>query len=181
MLRTDLVISLEEIIPATSGPPDFLLFLSQQERASMKLGEVFQSIEAWRKLSSITMRPKLAYAILKYVKLITTEYEIAEKQRVALIHELTNTKEGEDARIEAGTPEFTEYVKRFTEIMGVESSLPRCELDFAEVVNAVDGKDDVLTVNDLALLEPFFVEFWTTEEEENSFRNEDGTPKMVLG
>jgi len=149
----------------------------------MLLRQVFEAVRngAWQKLSVVNLPPKLAYKILKYAKLVSAEYEIIEEQRKALIHKITNTSKGEDVGIETSTPEFKEFIERFNEVIGVESSLPRCELDFTEVVNAVDGKDDVLTVNDLALLEPFFVEFWTTEEEENSFRNEDGTPKMVLG
>ena len=64
------------------------------------LGQIFQSIAAWQRLSGINMKPKLAYAILKYTKLVGDEHAVAEKQRIALIHELTNTSDGEDANIE---------------------------------------------------------------------------------
>jgi len=122
----------------------------------MLLGQIFQSLDSWRKLSSVNLKPKIAYAILKYTKLVSDEHAIAEKQRVALIHEITATKEGEDAKIEPGTPEFAEYVAKVNEIMLQESSLDPINLELEEVVNALDGKDDVLSISDLALLEPFF-------------------------
>ena len=122
----------------------------------MKLGEIFQSIEAWRKLSSINMKPKLAYKVLKYTQLISDEHAIAEKQRVALFREVTKTKDGEDTKIEPGTPEFTKFVTGFNEIMSQESSLEKIDLELGTIIEALDGKDDALSVADLAVLEPFF-------------------------
>jgi hypothetical protein len=122
----------------------------------MLLGEVFQSIRAWQKLASVNMKPMLAYKIFKYVKLVNAEYEIAEKQRVALIRELTGIKEG-DAKLEPNTPEAAAYVEKFNEILQTESDLQQLDMDFEEVVNAVDEKNESLTMNDLAMLEPFFL------------------------
>ncbi len=122
----------------------------------MLLGQIFQSIAAWQKLSAINLRAKLAYRLLKYMALVSAEHAIVEKQRVALIRKITCTKEGEDAKIEPDTPEFQEYVGKFNTLMMVEPDLPQLDMDFEEVVNAVDEKDESLTVNDLALLEPFF-------------------------
>lgn len=122
----------------------------------MLLGQVFQSIAAWQKLSGINMKPKLALKILRYTKLVSAEHEHAEKMRVALIHEVTNTKEGEQAKIEPNTPEFAAYVEKFNAVLTTESDLQPLNLDFEEVVNAVDEKDEALSVSDLALLEVFF-------------------------
>ncbi len=127
----------------------------------MNLGTIFQSIESWRKLSNVNMKPAVAYKILKYTKLVSAEHEIAEKQRVALLRDITGTADGEDAKIEPNSPEFVEYVKRFDEIMSQESSLDKIGLGLDAVIAALDGKDDVLSVADLAKLEPFF----TTEVE----------------
>jgi len=102
------------------------------------------------------MKPKLALKILRYTKLMSAEHEHAEKLRVALIHELTNTEDGQDAKIEPNTPEFEAYVTRFNEIMQSESDLKQLDVGFEEVVNAVDEKDETLAVSDLAMLEPFF-------------------------
>ena len=122
----------------------------------MILGQIWQSIQVWQKLAKITMRPKLAYKILKYFQQVSEEVDVIEKQRMALIHELTDTKEGENAEIKPNTPEMAAFIARFNEILLEESDLPLCELDCEEVVNAVDEKDESLTVADLAMLEAFF-------------------------
>jgi len=140
----------------------------------MLLGQVFQSIVAWQKLSAIPLKPKIAYAILKYTRKVTDEHALAEKQRVALIHEITGTKDGEEAKIEPNTPEFSEYVTRFNEIMATESDLEQIDMDLEDVVNALDDKDEALSVSDLAMLEPFFHSYWKVEgppEDENEAAN----------
>ncbi len=128
----------------------------------MLLGQVFQSIGAWGKLTSVNLKPKVAYKILKYTKLVDAEYEIAETQRVALLREITGIKEG-DVSIEQGTPEFLEYVTRLGEIMSQEISLEEIDIDLDSVIDALDNKDNVLSVSDLAILEPFFSEVTTLE------------------
>lgn len=143
----------------------------------MNLGTIFQSINAWKRLSAVNMKPKLAYRVLKYTRLVSAEYEIAEKQRKALIHEITGTKEGEEAKIEPGSPEIAVYVERFNEVMLTEVSLDRIDLKLADVVDAVDEKDETLTVSDLAQLEPFFSDYRVPNPD---FRNDDGTPKTEL-
>jgi len=122
----------------------------------MLLGQVYQSVGSWQKLAAINMKPKLAYKILKYVKLVFAEQEIIEKQRVALIREITGTKDGEDAKIEPNTPEFIQYMNRFNEVLVTETTLGQCDSYFDEVMDAVDEKNESLTVTDLAMLEPFF-------------------------
>lgn len=122
----------------------------------MLLGTIFQSISAWQKLSAIPLKPRIAYQILKYTKLVGDEHALAEKQRVALIHELTDTKEGEDAKLEPNTPEFAAYVARFNEIMQTESDLKPIDMELREVIDALDDKEESLSVQDLVLLEPFF-------------------------
>lgn len=123
----------------------------------MKLGIIFQSMKSWGKLAAVNMKPAVAYKILKYTKLVSDEFEIIEKQRVALLREITNTVEGEEAKVEQGTPEFLEYVTRFNEVVSQESTLPQINLPFEDVILALDGKDDILSVQDLAMLEPFFL------------------------
>ncbi len=122
----------------------------------MLLGQIWNSMESWRKLSSVAMHPMMAYKVLKYTKLVEAEYAVADKQRVALIHELTGTKDGEDAKLEQDTPEFTTYVKKLNDVLAVESTLKQVKVDFESALKAVGDKDDVLSVRDLALLEPFF-------------------------
>ena len=125
----------------------------------MLLGQLFQSVAAWQKLSGIPLKPKVAYKILKYTKFVSAEYEIANKQRVALIHEVTKTKEGEEAKIEPGSVQFTEYAERFNEIMATEIKFEQIKLKLEDVVELLDDKPDALSVSDLALLEPFFEDY----------------------
>lgn len=134
----------------------------------MLLGQIFSSIEAWRKLSAIPLKPSVAYKILKYTKFVGAEHEIAEKQRVALIHEVTKTKEGEDAKVEPGSPEFVEYATRFNEVMATEVKFEQIKLNLEDVVELLDDKPDALSVSDLATLEPFFQDCddWTIDGEE---------------
>jgi len=122
----------------------------------MKLGIIYQALEAWQKLTALPMNPVMAYKILKYIRLITVEHEVAEKQRIALIYKLSGAKEGEDAKIEPDSPEMVTYVKEFTAVLETEATLETLDVKFEAVLEAV--KDDSLTVQDLQLLEPFFKE-----------------------
>ncbi len=122
----------------------------------MNLGEIFNSLSVWEKLASVNMKPSLAYRIMKYMKLVSAEYEIANKQRISLIHEITGTKEGEDAGISPGTPEIEEYSRRYDEIMATESDLEPLGVALEEIVNEVEDKGEVFSVKDFALLGLFF-------------------------
>lgn len=122
----------------------------------MLLGQIFNSMSAWQKLAGLTMKPFIAYQVLKYSKLVSAEYALADTQRIAVIHEITNTKDGEDAKIEPNTPEFTQYIERLNEVMTVESELQQFAIPMEDVVKAIGDNDNALTVQDLALLEPFF-------------------------
>ncbi len=125
----------------------------------MRLGQLFSSVTAWQKLAAISLKAKVAYKILKYTKYVSAEHEVAEKQRVALIHEITDTKDGEDAKIEPGSDEFVEYATKFNEIMATEINFEQIKLKLEDVVELLDDKPDALSVSDLALLEPFFEDY----------------------
>ena len=141
----------------------------------MLLGQIFQSVQAWQKLSAIPLKPKVAYKILKYTRYISVEHEVAEKQRVALIHEVTNTKDGEDAKIEPGSSEFVEYATRFNEIMATEVKFDQIKLNLEDVVELLDDKPDALSVSDLATLEPFFQDCddWIIDGEEYASKEDE--------
>lgn len=121
----------------------------------MFLGQIFNSISAWQKLAGINMKPKLAYKILKYTKLVTAEAEIVRKQQEAIICEI----KGEVANIAKGTPEFTAYAAQFDPVLQTESDLPQLDVNFEEVVNGVDEKGESIAIQDLAFLEPFFADY----------------------
>jgi len=122
----------------------------------MKCGEVYRSVAAWQKLAGVNMKPKLAFKILKYTKAVGAEYEVIEKLRIALVHKLTGTKSGEEAKINPDTEESRLYSAGLQEILAVDSDLAKLDCDFEHVINAVDEKSEALSVSDLATLEPFF-------------------------
>lgn len=125
----------------------------------MKLGEVFQAMESWKALAAVKMQPQMAYKVLKYVKLVSAEWEIVEKQRVALLYEVSGVAEGQDVRLEPDTPEFAEYVAKFNEVLLTESDLVKCGGTLDDVMAVVrDDDGNVLSVSDLATLEGFFGE-----------------------
>ena len=132
----------------------------------MLLGQIFQSIEAWRKLSSVSMSPVIAYKILKYTKRIADEYDIAEKQRVALLYAITGTKQGQEVRLESTDPKFIEYVQKLDEIMSQEVDFSLLELSLEGTVDDLSGKDIMLSASDLAKLEPFFSDAGDSDREE---------------
>ena len=122
----------------------------------MKCGEVFQSVAAWQRLSGVNMKPRLAFKILKYTKEVGVEYDAIMEQRSALIHEITGTKPGEKAEIQPGSEDAKRYEGGFQEILLVNSDLSKLDIDFSDVIDAVDEKNEMLSVSDLAALEPFF-------------------------
>ncbi len=136
----------------------------------MLLGQVYQSLPSWKKLASINLRPKLAYRLMKYAKLVEAEHEIAEGQRVLIIRRITEVAKGADASIGANTPEMEEYAREFNEVLATEINLTPADISFGEVIEALDEKDEVLTVSDLAILEPFF----------DQYRNSDGSPVLSV-
>lgn len=134
----------------------------------MKLGDVAQSIQAWQKLVTLNLRPRLALIVLRYIKQVIAEHENAERLRVALVRELTGTPEGQDARIDVGTPAYIEYTQRLTEIMEEPSSLPLMEVNFEEIIDAADDKGGALSPRDLALLEHFFPDSKPLQDEQEA-------------
>ena len=124
----------------------------------MLLGQVFQSLDSRRKLSAVNMRPKVAYAILKYTTLVTAEAEIVEKQRSALLYEATGAEVGSEVKLDPGDPGWDTFIGGFNEILSQESELAPIAMELDEVIEALDGKDDVLSVSDLAKLAPFFAQ-----------------------
>ena len=122
----------------------------------MKLLNVYASNAVWGKLIQCKMQPKMAYAILKYVQLVEAEHLIIEKTRVALIHELTNTKEGESAEVKPGTEAHLAYVKRFGDMLNVESDLQQSALKFDDLISGPQDQGNVLSAQEIGLLEPFF-------------------------
>ncbi len=122
----------------------------------MKLGNVFLGKSFLNRVAQLKIKPVVAYRLLKYLKQIDEEYNIIEKQRVALIHKITNTEPGTQVELKYDTDEFNEYVKSFDEILSVESEL-KTDLTIDLIIESLsDENGNELTVQELAQIEPFF-------------------------
>lgn len=122
----------------------------------MILGQIFQSMQSWRSLSGMKMRPQVAFKVLRYTRDVEAEFALIEKRREAILREVAGVPEGE-VKLEPDTPEVAEFQKQFTEDLLIESELKSFDRKLSCVLEMVgDGQDDVLTMSDLAMLEPFF-------------------------
>jgi hypothetical protein len=120
----------------------------------MKLGHIFLSIETWKKLSELKINSKVIYKVFKYMKSILAEYDIIEKQRIALIYEVTKTEPGIPVKLEPNTPEYVEYFKKFNALLSVDSDIKPLDMTLEQLVES----NCDLTLQDLSILEPFFTE-----------------------
>jgi hypothetical protein len=121
----------------------------------MKLSSLLNASPAIEKLATKELPAKLAYQLLKYALRIAAECDVIEKRRVAIVHEITGTEPGTEARIEAGTEDFGEYARRFSEFLSQDSDLEKSDIMLSSIVEAL-GDSAVLTVQDLASLEKLF-------------------------
>ena len=123
----------------------------------MKLANVFMAKEAMSQLAQAKLAPKVAYRVLKFAKKFEAEFGIVESQRVAILREVAEVKEGEDAKIEPGTPEMTSFFEKFAPVLDTDCELEACPLKFDALMDALDSEEgNVLSAQDLALLEPLF-------------------------
>jgi len=133
-----------------------------QEGTGMKLGNVYGSQATIRKIVGFGLPPKIAYSVLKYSRKFDAEYSVIDQQRVQLIREIAGTKEGEDAKVEPGTPEFVTFAAKFNLIMDTDSDLAPSDMKLSELLSAIElDESNVLSAQDLAVLEVFF----TTDKE----------------
>ena len=123
----------------------------------MRLAEIFIAREAWQRLTGLKLPPHTAYRLLKYVKQVTAEYDVIEQQRGTLLREAAGVKEGEDASVTPNTPAYTQFVRDFGAVLETDSDLKPFELTVPALLDLL-GKEqsNVLSVQDLGQLEPFF-------------------------
>jgi len=125
----------------------------------MKLFEIWNSSKAWGTLSALKKNPKLAYRLLKYEKKVNSELEACEKHRQACVYEVSGAEPGSVVNIAEGTPEFAVFLKKFNEFLQGESDLDWIGVSLDELIDALDAEiGNVLSENDIELLEPFFTE-----------------------
>jgi hypothetical protein len=123
----------------------------------MKLANVFGGNAAVGRLATAKLPPKVAYRVLKFARKFEAEFAIVEKQRIALLRDATGAKENEEISLKPDDPKFAEFVEKFNEVLGMDSDLEVCPLKFDTLIDSLDLEDDnVLSAQDLAVLEPFF-------------------------
>lgn len=137
-----------------SQPPG--TFLDRKE-VFMKLGEIVQARESFKRLSVLKMPPQTAYHLLKYLKLVTAESEIVEKQRTYLVYRISGKTEGEPVKLEPNSPEMAEFLVEYSKVLNTDSELKPFDMTLTTLLDILgDGKDNALSASDLAAIEPFF-------------------------
>jgi len=135
----------------------------------MKLAHVYASMQAWKAVCGLKLKPKVAYAIMKYTGALADDYRFVESQRVAIIRDVAGVGANEDAKLEFGTPEFTEYARQFGAVLKLDSDLQPFSLSMDEFMDAVGEYDEnTVTTQQLVLLEPFMKDSGSGKEEVDS-------------
>jgi len=109
------------------------------------------------RLATLKMAPRVAYDVLKFSRRFDAEFEIIEKQRVALIMEISGAGKGEDVTIEQNSPEFDRFVAAFDEVLSVDSDMAVCPMRMPALIAALDASEgNTLAMQDIAMLEVLF-------------------------
>ena len=125
----------------------------------MKLIQIWNSVKAWPVLAGMKKSPSLAYKLFKYEKLVQAEIEACEVRRLALIYEVAKAEPPAVVSLDAGTPELADFMSRFSEFLATESDLKWSGIQMAELMVTLGAESmNVMTENDILMLEPFFTE-----------------------
>ena len=123
----------------------------------MQLINIWNSTSAWKVLSALKKNPKLAYRLHKYEKKVQAEAQVCEIQRNAILYEVSGASPGASVKLEPETPEFAEFVKKFTDFLQQESDLDFVGISLDELIEGLGAEQgNVLSENNIDLLEPFF-------------------------
>jgi hypothetical protein len=142
-------------------------------KRKMKLAQIFVARETWKAFAGLKMPPHTAYRLLKYVKRMDSEFELIESQRQKLIKELLEQKQArltaegieiaEDDKniLKPADPEYMKFAgpEGFGGVLETESDLKPFSMTLSAMLDLA-GKEagNVLSAQDLGLLEPFFEE-----------------------
>ena len=125
----------------------------------MKLVNVWNAREAFERLSGLKKPPKLAYRLMKYERKLSAELQLCEAHRLKCVYEVSCAEPGTPVNIEPGTPEFATFLAKFNEFLNNECDLEPVGIGMDVLIESLDAeRGNVLSENDLALLEPFFHE-----------------------
>lgn len=126
----------------------------------MKLVTIWNAREAFSKLAQLKKSPKLAYRLMKYAKKFSSEFDTCEARRIECVYEAAGVEPGTpDINLLPSTPEFVSFVTKFNEFLDNESDLEPVGIGMDALVESLSAESgNVMSENDLALLEPFFQE-----------------------
>ncbi len=125
----------------------------------IKLGDILMANASWVKLSKLNFPPMTAYKLMKYAKGIADEFQIIDNERVKIVLRVADAPEDtppEQIRIERGSPEFEKFEKEFGEFLEAPSDIAPMQMSLDSLISLLRGNDNLLSVEDLQLLEPFF-------------------------
>lgn len=100
---------------------------------------------------------------MKYAGKFATEISVCEMQRARCVCEVAGVEPGSaeasSVSLLPGTPEFVAFLAKFNEFLEGESDLGVVGVGMDALIDALDAEaGNVLSEQDLALLEPFFAE-----------------------
>ena len=129
----------------------------------MLLVQVFNSREAFSRLSVLKKPPKLAYRLMKYAHKFDAEAAVCENQRAKIVCEIAGVEAGsaEAAAVMflPGSKEYDTWLARFNEFLQTESVIEPVGVSMDALIDGLDAEQgNVLSEADLAAMEPFFAE-----------------------
>ena len=124
----------------------------------MKLVQIWNTREAFARLSALKKPPKLAYRLLKYVRKFEVELAACEAHRIKCVYEVAGLEPGTPGiNLLPGTPEFDAFMVLFNLFLANDSDLEPVGIGMETLIEALDAEiGNTLSENDLALLEVFF-------------------------
>lgn len=150
----------EPEIPA--GLPRFNLREAKGKREMsepLKLANIYGAADAWNRLAALKLPAHTAYRLLKYARKAAAEREIVEQQRIRLVRQAVGAKDGESVTLKPGMPEYEAFVAEFGQLLETDADLPPFDMTLTGLLDlAAKEPGNMLSVADLAQLEPFFKE-----------------------
>jgi len=135
--------------------------------SKLRFLDVVNSVDSWKELASKKLKPRTAYRVMKYMKLVDEEIKLFEVQRNSLLRSAAGVNDESVAvRLEAGTDEYNKYLENVNDLLMVEVDICKIEMKFCELVEEI--ADEEISVGMLLSLEPFFAGDDDVETEENS-------------
>ena len=122
----------------------------------LKLGHIYNAREALQRLAGLRVPPLFGYRLMRYLKRVSAEGELIEAQRQKLIRECAGADAGAEVSLKAGTPEYGLFVEQFGAMLDGPVDLEPMPLKFDVLIKILEEGGNAVSIQDLAVLEPFF-------------------------